>query len=107
MGSAASTAFHSSAVNVAPPITVMNSRRFTQSPRRRYLHDQRHGEAERLCRLEIDRQLEFHSLLHRQVGWLLPFENAPSVRGLGIKQHTTGNVSILSQPEIGIGLFGL
>ena len=43
------------------------------------LHDQRHCQAERLRRLEIDGQLEFHRLLDRQVGRLFPFENALGV----------------------------
>jgi hypothetical protein len=44
-----------------------------------HLHDQRHCQAERLRRLEIDGQLEFHRLLDRQVGRLFPFENPPDV----------------------------
>src|SRR5262245_28234574 len=59
----------------------------------------RHGEAERLRRLEIDRQLEFHSLLHRQVGWLLPFENAPGVAADKAKRIGDAR-SIADQPAI-------
>src|SRR3984893_17142050 len=44
-----------------------------------HLHDQRHCQAERLRRLEIDDQLEFHRLLDWQLGWLFPFENPPDV----------------------------
>ena len=38
-----------------------------------------HGEAERLCGLEIDDQLDFRGLLDRQVGCLLPLENPAGV----------------------------
>src|SRR5262249_3024649 len=59
----------------------------------------RHGEAERLRRLEIDRQLEFHSLLHRQIGWLLPFKNAPGVAADKAKRIGDAR-SIADQPAI-------
>ena len=36
-----------------------------------HLHDQRHGEAERLGGLEVDHKLVFGRRLHRQVGRLL------------------------------------
>jgi hypothetical protein len=35
----------------------------------------RHGDAELLCRLEIDYQLELGGLFDRQVGWLCTLEN--------------------------------
>jgi hypothetical protein len=38
-------------------------------------------ESERLRRLEVDDQLELGRLLHRQVGWLLAFEDAVYVAG--------------------------
>ena len=38
----------------------------------------RHGEAQCICSLEIDHQLEFRRLLHRQIGGVLAPEN-PSV----------------------------
>src|SRR5207244_9412076 len=43
-------------------------------------HRDRHGDAERLCRLEIDEQLNFGGLLHRQVCGLLAFEDAPGIQ---------------------------
>ena len=36
-------------------------------------------EAECLRGLEVDHQLEFGGLLHRQVGWLLALEDAPDI----------------------------
>ena len=39
----------------------------------------RDGEAERLGGLEVDDQLEFCDLLHRQIGRFLAFENAPGI----------------------------
>jgi hypothetical protein len=41
----------------------------------------RDGEAECLCRLEVDRQLVFGRCLHRQVGRFLALEDAVNVRG--------------------------
>src|SRR4029453_140879 len=41
----------------------------------------RNGQAERLCGLEIDNQLILGRRLHRQVGWLLPLEDAVDVAG--------------------------
>jgi hypothetical protein len=40
---------------------------------------QRHGDAERLGRLEVDDQLELGSVLDRQVGRLVTLENAAGV----------------------------
>src|SRR5262249_26282900 len=45
------------------------------------LHDQRHREAERLRRFEIDDELELRGLLHRKLGWLLTLENAIDIEG--------------------------
>ena len=39
----------------------------------------RHGDAEGLCGLEVDEQLDFACLLHRQVGGLLALENAADI----------------------------
>src|SRR5262245_14825323 len=39
----------------------------------------RHIEAQSLCRLEIDHQLELYGLLYRQVGWLCTPENSTGV----------------------------
>jgi AraC-like DNA-binding protein len=61
---------------VAPPSSVMKSRRFIRSPRRRaraaYLapQDQSH------CRLDIDHELKFGRLGDRQIGGLRAPENA-------------------------------
>src|SRR3954464_14491685 len=41
----------------------------------------RHGEAERLRGLEIDDKFVLGRRLHRQVGWLLSFEDAIDVAG--------------------------
>ena len=38
-----------------------------------------HGEAERLGGLEVDDQLIFGRLLHRQIGWLRALQNAIDV----------------------------
>ena len=63
----------------APPSSVMNSRRFIRSPRRRGRAASRDVEAERLGGLEIDHQLELGRLHHRQVGGLLPLEDATRI----------------------------
>src|SRR5262249_15510480 len=39
----------------------------------------RNCEAERLGGFEVDGQLDFYSLLDRQIGWFLAFENAPGI----------------------------
>ena len=65
----------------ALPSSVMNSRRFTRSPRRRGRVARRHVEAERLGCLEIDHQLVLGRRLHRQVGGLLAPEDAIDVGG--------------------------
>src|SRR5271167_1834180 len=39
----------------------------------------RDGKAERLGGFEVDDKLNFRSLLDRQIGWLVAFENAPSI----------------------------
>jgi hypothetical protein len=39
----------------------------------------RDGEAERLGGLEVDDEFEFGRLLHREIGWFVAFENAPSI----------------------------
>ena len=41
----------------------------------------RHCEAERLGGLEVDHKLVFSRCLHRQVGWLLAFQDAINVTG--------------------------
>ena len=38
-------------------------------------------QAERLGGLEVDQQLKTRGLLHRQIGWLRPFENFVYVHG--------------------------
>ena len=65
----------------APPSSVMNSRRFIRSPRRRGRAAWRHFEAERFGGLEVDHQLVFGRRLHRQVGRLLALEDAIDVAG--------------------------
>ena len=57
----------------------MNSRRFTRSPRRRARADVGDFEAERLGGFEIEDELEFGGLKHRQVGRLLAAENTPRI----------------------------
>src|SRR5215510_8376616 len=65
---------------VAAPSSVMTSRRLTRSPRRRRLAArERHLEAERLRRFQIDHQLELGRLQDRQVGGLFALENPPDV----------------------------
>src|SRR5262245_11355288 len=62
----------------APPRSVMNLRRLDHlvsgNEQSRW-----YGQAERLRSLEIDDQLEFYRLLHRQVRWLSAFENPPGI----------------------------
>ena len=40
---------------------------------------QRHGDAERLGGLQVDVQLDFACLLHRQIGRLIALENSPGI----------------------------
>src|SRR6516162_3073639 len=37
------------------------------------------GEAEGLGGFEVDDEVDFCDLLHRQIGWFLAFENAPGI----------------------------
>ena len=59
----------------------MNSRRFTDhlvgGGQKRFWD----GKAERLGGLEVDDEINFRSLLDRQIGWFLAFENAPGIDG--------------------------
>ena len=41
----------------------------------------RHGQAERFGGLEVDDQIKFCDLLHREVGWFLAFQDAVDVGG--------------------------
>src|SRR4030095_2695593 len=41
----------------------------------------RHGKAERLGGLEVDRQLVPSRVLHREIAWLLPLEDTADVTG--------------------------
>src|SRR5215475_1487760 len=43
------------------------------------LHRLRYGDAKRLRGLEVDHKLDFHRLLHRQIGGLLPLENPAGI----------------------------
>src|SRR5262249_50249084 len=80
------TAAHAPRV-ARPPSSVMNSRRFTRSPRR-------HLEADRLCGLDVDGQLEFGRLEHRQVGRPLTLKNAADIGAhLTERVHRTGVVA--------------
>jgi hypothetical protein len=49
-------------------------------------HGWRHGQAQCLCGLEVDHQLKFRRLLHRQIGWFLALQNPPSAfpKGFGL-----------------------
>jgi hypothetical protein len=46
-----------------------------------HLHDQRHREAERLRRFEIDDEFDLRGLLHRKLGGLLTLEDAIDIEG--------------------------
>src|SRR6516165_9736443 len=63
----------------APPSSVMNSRRFTRSPRRRGRAAWRNFEAKRPRGLQIDHHLELGRELDRQIGRLLALENAINI----------------------------
>src|SRR5258708_1145836 len=66
-----------------------------------HLHDQWHCQAERLRRLEVDGQLEFHCLLDRQVGWLFAFENSP--RGAADESKGVGNARAVTDQPTDVG----
>ena len=56
----------------------------------------RHGKAERLGGLEVDHQLDFDGLLHRQLGRFLALENAASIdadQTVGVRQCCCRNSS--------------
>ena len=46
-----------------------------------HLHDQRHREAECLCRFEIDDEFDLGRLHHRKLGGLLTLEDAIDIEG--------------------------
>src|SRR5215471_9174733 len=46
-----------------------------------HLHDQRHRDAERLRRFEIDDEFDLGRLHHRKLGGLLTLENAIDIEG--------------------------
>jgi len=50
------------------------------------LQTQRHGESQRLGRLQIDGHFVFERHLNRQLGWLRSAENSVHVRGCPAKQ---------------------
>jgi hypothetical protein len=68
------------------------------------LHDQRHCEAKRLRRFEIDDQLEFSGLDDRQVRWFGALKNSTGidpglticVRKVGSVAHQTAHLYLLS-----------
>jgi hypothetical protein len=57
----------------------------------------RHGEAEPLCGLQIDNQLEFRRLLHRQIGRFRAGEN-PADIGPDLAINPSEACSIADQP---------
>src|SRR5580704_12009847 len=69
-----------------------------------HLHDQRHCEAKRLRRFEIDDQLEFSGLDDRQVRWFGALKNSTGidpglticVRKVGSVAHQTAHLYLLS-----------
>src|SRR5262245_26021530 len=63
----------------APPNSVMNSRRFIRSPRRRGRASSADFQAKRPGGRKIDDELEFDRLHDRQVGWLGTFENTTRI----------------------------
>ena len=64
---------------------------------------QREGEAERLGGLEIDNELDFCKQLDRQVGGLLPVENAPAI--YANKALSFGKARTVSDKTAGQRLF--
>src|SRR5262249_35853648 len=82
----------------APPSSVMNSRRFIHLVGERE-QPVRHVEVEYPGCLEVEHELEFGRLHHRQVGRLFALENAPGIdAGLAIGIGDAG--SIADQPAL-------
>src|SRR5262245_5021476 len=82
----------------APPMSVMNSRRFMAARSFDHLvgageHDRRDFQAKRLRGLEVDYQLELGWILHREIGRLLALEDAIDVTsGAAVLVHEIGAV---------------
>jgi hypothetical protein len=53
------------------------------------------GEAERLRRLDVEDQLDSCSLLDRQIGWFLVFENAPGIDTSNIKIADAAAIAVI------------
>ena len=62
--------------------TVQQNRPFIRSPRRRERAASANGNAERLCGLEVDDQLDFGGLLDRRISGLLTLENAGGIAAI-------------------------
>jgi hypothetical protein len=75
----------------------MNSRRFIEEPRQPSPATFPGGKAERLGGLEVDDQIDFCDLLHREVGRLVAFENAPSIEASFVV-HISETAAIAHQP---------
>src|SRR3974377_103266 len=63
-------------------------------------HASWHSKAQRSRSLEVDEQLNFRCLLHRQVGRLLTLENAAGIY-TGLTVHVGDAASILKNPPRG------
>jgi hypothetical protein len=90
----------------APPSSVMNSRRFTRSPRRRPRAACRARRSEHPCRAGVDHQLKLRRLNDRQVRRLSTLENAvtklcpqsePGETGLGRGDRTVAYSCLISR----------
>src|SRR5215471_386244 len=92
----------------APANRVMNSRRFTRSPRRRPREAGRHSQAERSRRLEIEYRFELGRRLYRKVGGLGPAQDAVDIGCrlpklfhaiAGVAHETTGHYEITERVD--------
>src|SRR5262245_59693136 len=89
----------------APPSSVMNSRLFTRSPRRRGRESRAVTKTRAPWRFEVDGQLEFDRLFHREVGGLGALQNSVHVASCAPEQvwlaravrHQSPGANVLAQ----------
>jgi hypothetical protein len=74
------------------------------------LYRLRHGNAERVRSLEVEEQLDFACLLHRQVGGFLALENTadvPASEAIGIWDAAYAGIEPAIQKKEGLQPFGM